>query len=338
LSVRPLKAIGDWSYSIYLWNWPAVVLAASLWPDSVFAVLIATCLGFAVGIFAYKWWESPLRVSLKVGPVPTYVIALLIFSVPICVGSYFIFQSNSLVQKSGFMKALAWVPYFDTTWNRCSDTYTGRLTQMRPADQGALCVSTGPMNAPVDVAILGGSHAGALFPGLALALPEANVALGFTPENNDNVPESSKAKVAVLALHWEKWQPADAPTLLARLTSEVDGLLRSSKYVVVVEDVPFFSYEASDCAFPAKVGPDRCSEAVSATRLDYAPIFREALRAYPNVVFVELRDLFCERGYCRFDPTGDVFYRDSNHLNPEGSDYVARRIAPYIQELLSRSA
>jgi peptidoglycan/LPS O-acetylase OafA/YrhL len=337
LSARPLAAIGDWSYSIYLWNWPSVVLAASLWPHSDFAVLAATFIGLLVAVAAYKFWEAPLRASLKVGPISAKVVAVMVFAVPVCVGTFFVLQSSHLVQKSGFMKALAWVPYFDNTWNRCSDAYTGRQTPIEPADKdkGALCVSTGPMNAPVDVAIHGDSHAGALFPGLALALPEENVALGYTPENNENLPESAKAKVAVLALHWEKVQPADAPSLLARLTSEVEGLLRSSRHVVVVEDVPLFSYEASDCAFPAKVGPDRCSEEVPANRLDYAPIFREALKSYPNVDFLELRDLFCERSVCRFDPTGEVFYRDSNHLNPQGSEYVAQRIAPFVEKRLS---
>jgi hypothetical protein len=238
------------------------------------------------------------------------------------------------------MKSLGWEPYFAQRFAACSPAPGENVSR----DQGASykCFYSGGLEEPINIRVLGDSHAQHIFPGLVNALPASNIQLiMLDKESADDLGTSieiEEASVTVVAGFWEDFSKGQDTELVRELSQFTQLGLRTSAHVLVLGDVPRFVFEAADCAFPAKVGPDRCSEAVSATRLDYAPIFREALKGYPNVDFVELRDLFCERGDCRFDPTGDVLYRDSNHLNPEGSDYVARRIVPHIQERLSRSA
>jgi peptidoglycan/LPS O-acetylase OafA/YrhL len=63
LGVRPMRVVGDWSYSLYLWHWPIlVVLEAHLGrapgPYSTTAALLLT---FALAALTYRFVEQPFR-------------------------------------------------------------------------------------------------------------------------------------------------------------------------------------------------------------------------------------------------------------------------------------
>jgi peptidoglycan/LPS O-acetylase OafA/YrhL len=64
LSIRPLVVIGDWSYSLYLWHWPVIVLLRSSFPER-FATpagkVAALVLVFALSWATYRWIETPFR-------------------------------------------------------------------------------------------------------------------------------------------------------------------------------------------------------------------------------------------------------------------------------------
>ncbi|GAB2762717.1 SGNH hydrolase domain-containing protein [Nocardioides salsibiostraticola] len=63
LSVRPLREIGDWSYSLYLWHWPLLILpqmwlARELLPvETAFQIVVT----FALAHFTYRYVETPFR-------------------------------------------------------------------------------------------------------------------------------------------------------------------------------------------------------------------------------------------------------------------------------------
>lgn len=61
LSVVPMVKVGDWSYSIYLWHWPFIVVAQSLWPNHGWAPLLAALVSFVPAIASYRWLETPIR-------------------------------------------------------------------------------------------------------------------------------------------------------------------------------------------------------------------------------------------------------------------------------------
>jgi len=61
LSSRRMVAIGDRSYSIYLWHWPFVVFAKLLWPGVPLVVLAAAALSVLPAYASYRWVEEPIR-------------------------------------------------------------------------------------------------------------------------------------------------------------------------------------------------------------------------------------------------------------------------------------
>jgi peptidoglycan/LPS O-acetylase OafA/YrhL len=61
LALRPARALGDLSYSWYLWHWPVIVFAGVLWPAQPLAIVAAAGLSLIPAVVSYRWIEQPLR-------------------------------------------------------------------------------------------------------------------------------------------------------------------------------------------------------------------------------------------------------------------------------------
>ncbi len=64
LSLRPAQVVGDWSYSLYLWHWPVLVLAEAHWhrrPLPHLTLVALLVLTFVLSAATYRWVETPFR-------------------------------------------------------------------------------------------------------------------------------------------------------------------------------------------------------------------------------------------------------------------------------------
>jgi peptidoglycan/LPS O-acetylase OafA/YrhL len=61
LATRPFVALGDVSYSWYLWHWPLIVFAVLLWPDRPLVPVAAAIVSLLPSIASYHWVEQPIR-------------------------------------------------------------------------------------------------------------------------------------------------------------------------------------------------------------------------------------------------------------------------------------
>ena len=70
LESRPFVAVGDVSYSFYLWHWPVLVIAAQYigHPLSLAANLTLVGLAFAISVLTTRWFEDPIRHSKRLAP------------------------------------------------------------------------------------------------------------------------------------------------------------------------------------------------------------------------------------------------------------------------------
>jgi peptidoglycan/LPS O-acetylase OafA/YrhL len=83
LAVKPMTMIGDLSYSWYLWHWPMIVFAVTLWPLRPLVPLAAACVSLLPAIFSFRWVERPIRAqnSLTTGRMTGLVVATLVPSI-----------------------------------------------------------------------------------------------------------------------------------------------------------------------------------------------------------------------------------------------------------------
>ena len=63
-------AVGDVSYSFYLWHWPVLVIAAQYvgHPLSLAANMTLVGLALAISVLTTRWFEDPIRHSKRLAP------------------------------------------------------------------------------------------------------------------------------------------------------------------------------------------------------------------------------------------------------------------------------
>lgn len=82
LSLSPMRAVGRWSYGIYLWHWPAiglVLLADQRWglPGARHHhVLVAVLTSVGLAALSHRLVENPVRRSSRLAPRPFVSLAL----------------------------------------------------------------------------------------------------------------------------------------------------------------------------------------------------------------------------------------------------------------------
>ena len=63
--LRPFVAVGDASYSLYLWHWPFIVFAALAWPGEEWILVAAALSSCIPAVLSYVFVEQPIRRSRR---------------------------------------------------------------------------------------------------------------------------------------------------------------------------------------------------------------------------------------------------------------------------------
>ncbi len=171
LAVRPVRYLGTISYSVYLWHWPLLVLAAgavghALSPRAGIAV---AAMSIPIAAVTQRLVEAPLRRGVLIGAVPRrnlgqaallsgaiVVACVLAARLPLQLGG-----SVAAASEPGSVAVADLVPPLAeaaTPWPNC---FCGA-----PDGDSATCVAGNPA-AATTVALFGDSHATAWFPAMA---------------------------------------------------------------------------------------------------------------------------------------------------------------------------
>lgn len=120
-------------------------------------------------------------------------------------------------------------------------------------------------------------------------------------------------------------------------------LLAAGKRVVFLHAVPELPFNARECVswtpnrFVSRVPRETCDvarEQVDTRTAEYRDVLDRVLQRYPQVIQLDPQPLLCDAQRCVGRADGVLLYRDDDHLSFGGSQWIARRMQPLLQEKL----
>ena len=341
LSLGPFTAVGDVSYSLYLWHWPLIVFAVLLWPQTPYIAAIAAAVSIIPSVMSYKLLENPIRRApwTKIKTALIIGLAMVLPAIIICAGVWTVAskywkprmdngQVTAVYQgdvtdaaRSAYLRAHS----YPCTIDQLPDEFQSDIT----------CLQSKP-GKDVDLAILGDSHALHLYTGLTQALPDTNIMVVYLHFWPTRATENAKAtfrqiaerpsiKSTLVTAYW-KDQAATADTL-----PFITTLTDAGKQVFVTDDVPTFPFDALACKYRTGflIGSTQCSVDTSDylnAYTDVPPIVQKVLDADPRVHLIRTARDFCSGTDCSMVQNGTLVFEDNNHLNLDGSSYLAKAL------------
>lgn len=347
LSTRPMVAVGDWSYSIYLWHWPFIVFAVYLWPGIWWVALIAAAVSFIPALASYRWVEQPVRILPSVSRRKSAALVGAVLIPPLALSAITWWAADNVlrpsfesgafgVSNSGDIGQGDFAKYIETTFYPCpaQEAAIIRGNGVAPND----CKYSKP-HGPVNVAVIGDSHAQHLFPGLAQALPEVNVALyqknllppvfGASADMNamlEFVTNNPDISTVIINNYWNRRGVPEQ-----ELKETLERLVREGKTVFIADDVPNFPFEAYRCRGRSSLisSPLRCTVSLDQNEPTYShnsKALRRVVAAVPGVQLLETYKNFCSQERCSMLDGPNLLFRDTNHLNINGTRYLAEKL------------
>lgn len=329
-----LVQVGLISYSTYLWHQPILAFGRHAFSDelSVLALLSLCLFAILLGYVSWRWVEKPFRDRNKVSKK-----VILIFSIGgaislTTIGLYLsssIFESRSRNPEivNGQSGHEHFLDLIKERYTVCQDR---ELQEKAGIWRGYIrCYQTSEMEPTL--ALFGESHAEHLFIGMAENLNTELIYLtnsGAPFKGHDRfdyllnyIADTSTINTVVYSGLWSRWfNLLGSEEFEAGLNSTIEFLLSNNKNVVLIEDVPIFSFDASKCFYTRPFRQPSCDMSLDQYQKQeaYLEVFRKLKKSYAFEQ-IPLSHLFCKEAKCSMLLSGEFYYRDNDHLNAEGS-------------------
>ena len=369
LSSTPMVRIGDWSYSIYLWHWPAIVLAGIVFPGV--PAVVAALLSLVPALLSYRYVEEPIRnrefatlqlvrvVGVTLG-APAVVAAGVWISGSVIFGPQLEAQlAPAKALHAGYEKGCHFGPSSGNAdpepcvWNKSADGKPVYLLGDSNAAQfaEALIGATTQRGRPLFVTTSSGC------PYLDLTLQQSQYP-GYDDrcqQRNDRLQEwiaSRPAGTVVLSSSSEYWLGSrtairvddqwvtnveDKVALFeASLLRMVVRLQQAGHDVVIVQGIPHFvedyAWDLDRCSVQALREGCAMSMPLDWSRTRTAPVLDAVtnIASSTGVRLVDFADVLCPDDTCSTVADGFAVYRDGTHITVAMSE----RLAPDFARLL----
>ncbi len=341
--------IGTISYPLYLWHWPIFSFARIIEGETPSVMTRILCLLSAVLLawITFVLVEKPLRFGWTYRYKTGLLVAAMIFTGGVGYAAYkadgyplrAAVHTQAIVN-DGDIGHDSFHGYFQKHFYPCAES---SIQQDAGKWNGIVrCFQSKPQ-ADVDLVLLGDSHAEHLFLGLAEVLPELNVAVyakGALPLLSsaefkvifDHLATQESIHTVLIAANWAgKIKSGDASQKLeAELDKTVKVMHSHGMRTYIMGDVPQFDFDPQRCKFQRpmtqKTKCDAPIEGYLVSQRSYVPALQNVIRTNANVRYVDPASWMCTQTDCSMVHGGRLMYRDGNHLNIQGSQYVAGEI------------
>ena len=337
---------GRVSYPLYLWHWPFLAFAFILQGGEPSPAIQCAAVALAVvsAWLTYQYVEKPVRFG-RFRASPRVAFALLAALPVIAIGGYAAYVNAGLPFRDPGNSMVAAnegevtfdIQHYVANFLACSPREV-RLASLVPGMDVPACFQSEP-GAPT-IALIGDSHALHLFDGLAHAATDENVFVSMrvgVPGDYENYQdligylEGSAVGTVIISGYWASMS-GNQEALYNGLSSMVRRLVGAGLRVYLVDDVPTFGTNASLCQGIRASGFDGrnpCIENAQQNQRQYAEYMGTLTRVAAEAGaagIIKTFEIFCSIRTCEMARDGKLFYRDTNHLNLNGSALVAKAI------------
>lgn len=358
LSSRPFVALGDVSYSWYLWHWPFIAFSAWLWPQSGLIPKLAAALSLLVSLGAYHWVEQPIRVLRNLTLKRMVVLVITTLAIPISLALLVVGGTHMAFWNSNIRAHQAALAQHLDEQLGCNDF------RRSAASEDAVCrFNATATGAPIY--LVGDSNAGhfseaALLAGQGLNRPlyisttqgcpfvdvymelESSVKWWHSDECRAYVEDRlawlkrQRPGTVVISNDDSYWRqdgfaiglepnalsarPADRLSAFkSALTKTVKEIQMAGHEVVLVQTIPHFSWSPSQCSMSA-VWEGDCRSQMPVPRAAMSTRgITAGIASREGARLIDLQELLCPSGICLTEMGGIVRYRDGGHLSVEES-------------------
>lgn len=355
LSWRPLVRVGDWSYSVYLWHWPVIVLASAALPGSATVVLVAAALSFLPAVAAYHLVEQPLRHARWAARRRDFVgQAAVVVLVPVLASTaLWLSAGRSTATVTGLTNpdAIRAAGQAVTIGRKSGCLLINRAFEPSDVER---CLFRGE-GAPTGWVLLSGdSHTDALSDGVidasrrvgldVLSLSGAGCLFSRTSPPTQAVPNCDEMAAALLDR-----AAADPPAAailtqrlgVAELEPTVQELRDLGVPIIYVRDNPSHGMAVDKPPLPEVCTYSLLGLDCTVTRAqaeEYSLGNRAAedafLARHPEIEVIDTWNLLCTADECTTLVDGKVVYLDYNHLNAVGSSLFTGHFHAALQKVM----
>lgn len=350
LSGRLLVGIGLISYPLYLWHWPllsfARIIESATPPLETRIILVI--LAFALAWATYRFIEKPIRIGRIKTPVAAMSLAAT--AILVAIAALIIQVNNGFPSRAGAnpvtlypddLGRAPYIAYLNKHFSRCADEKLRSFSAYDPGANGYRCFQSKP-SIPIDMLLIGDSHAEHLLPGLSEQFKDLNVAsfihVDIPVIDSEKFKDAfaivladKNIKTVIISAAWEDKIAPSLDNLPTRLKNTFDAFKNSGKKLYVMDDIPSFLFDSAKCKYGRRFSDNgqTCSSDL-ANHLDRRKYYYDILQSavsesgYPRLV--QTYPYFCTEKSCSMTKDGSLLYRDSGHLTISGSEYLARRL------------
>lgn len=341
LSSKPLVSIGLISYSLYLWHQPILVFARHQLNDelSLLLKIILLISVFPLSFLTWKYIEKPFRDKELISRRKIFVFSLsgLLFFTGMGLMAMKFNEAftkvnpqilNGTVGQEDFFSAM------NQNFLKCEEKSILAISEI--FDSQPRCYQS--LAGKPKVALFGDSHAEHLFVGLANNLKGNLVSPNisgdaFKGEEKfdyyiDYLKNNNDIDTIIYSAFWAyRYKDLGPEMLYMKVEETIDELESSGKKIIIITDIPYFHIDASNCFYIKESIPNVCSIGVEkfTPQLKYLDVLKK-ISNKRNIEIVNPSNLFCNESQCRMIIDGTIMYRDKNHLNFEGSNFVGKYI------------
>jgi peptidoglycan/LPS O-acetylase OafA/YrhL len=349
LTTRPMRFIGDVSYSWYLWHWPLIVFAMVLAPNNQFVVIVAAVISLLPATLSYRFIETQFRTRQSYTNLKFLAISSAFIIMPIVTASLVDAASTHLENRIPEMVAIKDNRF--SVVNRCHNS-------SRPLSDRCLLHQTPSMAMAV---LFGDSHAASASDGVVNAVSLSQISLGIATVDGcppfildpgglgcqkprqiyEQILQELQPEIVILINAFQHYVSLDTPLDRINRTFIVDSeikyiqsLVDDGRHVVVVLEVPTMDLRGRVSLIQPELTTSITQLSTQLRRELLNNQLRSGLSNFANVSIVETDEIFCPSDECNPIKKGKLLYRDGSHLNREGSLKLVKPLEEAIQKQL----